>query len=120
MENNELRRSLMGLVRIGTITDVNAGKKQARVKFQSEGMTSGWLYVIQHYGANLYIEPDDEHTHVITDTYTSAGSASTDPAHDHLPGSIVTTWMPKINDTVLCLYLPTDDGNGDGFVLGGI
>lgn len=27
-------------------------------------------------------------------------------------------WMPRINDTVLCVYLPI--WNGDGFVVGGV
>lgn len=120
MNNEELRRCMMGLARVGKVMDVKAANRTVRVKFESEGIISGWLYVVQHYGANLYIKPDDEHTHTITDTYTGGGSASTQPNHDHSPGSCVTYWMPKVNDTVLCLYLPTDDGNGDGFVLGGI
>ncbi len=69
------------------------------------------------YGADFYIEPDAKHTHEITDTFTGGGSASEYPAHDHLPGSHLTYWMPKVNDRVLCLYLPIF--NGDGFVLGG-
>lgn len=30
----------------------------------------------------------------------------------------VSPWVPAINDTVLCLYLPVE--NGDGFVIGGL
>ena len=52
-----------------------------------------------------------------TDTFTGGGTASEFPDHDHLPGSHLTYWMPKVNDRVLCLYLPVF--NGDGFVLGG-
>lgn len=37
--------------------------------------------------------------------------------HDH-SRSYVTWWIPRINDRVLVLYVPTE--NGDGFVLGGI
>ncbi|WP_298031702.1 hypothetical protein [uncultured Dysosmobacter sp.] len=106
------------LVQVGTVTDIKSGQRKARVKFRNTGITSDWLPVIQHYGANFYIEPDMEHTHVITDTYTGGGSASTEPAHDHLPGSHLTYWMPKVNDTVLVLYLPVRDG--DGYILGGI
>ena len=109
---------LAGLVRVGTVTFVDADKRMARVKFQGEEMTSGLLHVLQHYQGGLFIKPDDQHTHIITDTYMSGGSASTDPAHDHLPGSYTTWWMPKINDTVLVLYLPV--WNADGFILGGI
>ena len=109
---------LSGLVRIGTVTDVNPDKKLARVKYQSEDMTSGWLYVLQHYEGGIYIEPDAAHNHPITDTYTGGGSSGTYPAHDHLPGSFTTYWMPKINDTVVVLYCPYF--NADGFILGGI
>lgn len=108
---------LSRLVQVGTVTAVDSGKRKARVKFKDTGIISDWLYVIQHYGANFYIKPDAEHTHDITDTFTGGGSASPYPAHDHLPGSHLTYWMPKVNDRVLCLYLPVF--NGDGFVLGG-
>ena len=118
MDPEQISQIVSGLVRVGTVTDVKLSKRLARVKFQGENMTSGWLHVVQHYAADLFINPDDEHTHVITDTYTGGGAASTDPAHDHLPGSFLTYWMPKVNDTVLCIYLPVF--NADGFILGGI
>lgn len=114
----EVETILSGLVRLGTVTDVNKAKRLARVKFQSENMTSGWLYVVQHYGANFHIEPDAEHSHAVRDTYTGGGSTDNYPAHDHLPGSRLTWWMPKVNDEVLCLYLPVF--NADGFILGGV
>ena len=118
MDFSELAHIVSGLVRVGTVTDVDKDKRLARVKFQSEDYTSGWLHVLQHYSAGLYIEPDAEHTHEIKDTYTGGGSAEKFEAHDHLPGSHLTYWMPKVNDTVLCLYLPVF--NADGFVLGGL
>lgn len=114
----DIEKILSRLIQTGTVTAVDGGKRLARVKFKDTGITSGWLYVVQHYAANLYIEPDAEHTHIITDTYTGGGSASTYPAHDHLPGSHLTYWMPKVNDRVLVVYLPVDDS--DGFILGGI
>ena len=114
----DFEKILAGLVRIGTVTDADQVKHMARVKFQGEGITSGWLYVLQHSSAGVYIEPDGKHTHSISDTYTGGGSASTEPNHDHLPGSHVTSWMPKVNETVLVIYLPTMDA--DGFILGGI
>lgn len=109
---------LTGLVRIGTVMDVDVKQKMVRIKCQDTGMTSGWLPVLQHYGTELHIEPDAKHTHSISDTYSGGGSASTYPAHDHLPGSHVTYWMPRVNDTVLAIYLPVF--NADGFILGGI
>ena len=108
---------LSRLVQIGTVMSVDSSKRRVRVKFQDTGITSGWLYVVQHYNASIYIEPDGEHTHEITDTFTGGGSAGTEPDHDH-NRSCVTYWIPKVNDTVVVLYLPV--ANGDGFVLGGI
>ena len=35
-----------------------------------------------------------------------------------VPDTTVSPWAPAINDTVLCLYLPVE--NGDGFVIGGL
>lgn len=86
-----------------------------RVIWPASSKTSDWLYVLQHPGAGLDIIPDAEHTHQITDTYTGGGSASTEPDHNH-PGSTVTIWLPKVNESVLVIYLPLDCG--DGFVIG--
>lgn len=33
-----------------TVTNVNEAKRMARVKFQSEGMTSGWLHILSSTG----------------------------------------------------------------------
>ena len=99
----EQQNILSGLVQTGTVTAIDSAKRKARVKFKDTGIISGWLYVLQHYGADFYIEPDAKHTHEITDTFTGGGSAGEYPA--------------KVNDRVLCLYLPIF--NGDGIVLGG-
>lgn len=108
---------LAGLVRIGIVTDVNAVKRRVRVKFQDVNMISGWLYVLRRSGGDVTVAPDGGHTHSIRDTYTGGGTASTIPNHNH-SGTVTASWMPKINDTVLVLYLPVEQG--DGFVLGGI
>lgn len=97
----EQQNILSGLVQTGTVTAIDSAKRKARVKFKDTGIISGWLYVLQHYGADFYIEPDAKHTHEITDTFTAGGSAGEYPAHDHLPGSHLTYWMPKVNDRVL-------------------
>lgn len=94
---DEQQNILSRLVQTGTVTAVDSAKRKARVKFKDTGIISDWLYVLQHYGANFYIEPDAKHTHEITDTFTGGGSASEYPAHDHLPGSHLTYWMPKVN-----------------------
>ena len=113
----DTERIVSRLVQLGTVTAVDAGKRTARVKFQQTGINSGWLSVVQHYGASLSITPDAQHTHSISDTFTGGGSASTEPDHNH-SNSVVTYWLPKVNDEVLVLYFPVD--NSDGFILGGI
>lgn len=108
---------LARMLQIGFVTDVDSAAKKVRVKFQDTEITSDWLCVLQLAGAEVYIPPDGEHTHQITDTYKGGGTASTAPGHDHSPGAVVTGWLPKVNDNVLVLYLPIEDS--DGFVIGG-
>lgn len=88
---------LANLVRLGTVSAVDAGKKKARVIYKDKNnMVSGWLPVLQHSGAGVSVKASGEHSH----------SAN------------VTAWMPSVNDTVLVLYLPVF--NADGFILGAI
>ena len=44
MNNNETKAS--GLVRIGTVTDVDRGKHMCRVYYPDREYTSGWLKVL--------------------------------------------------------------------------
>ncbi len=110
---------LSRLVQVGNVSAVNDQKKQVRVMFPETGITSGWLYVLQHKGMGMSLTPDGGHTHDITvsDTYSGGGSATIKevPPHNH-PRSKTTAWMPVVNERVVVLYLPVADG--DGFVLG--
>ncbi len=108
---------LARMLQIGIVTNVDGDKKKVRVKFRDTGIISDWLSVLQITGAEVYIPPDGGHTHEISDTYTGGGSAAAVDDHDHSPGAKVTGWLPKVNDRVLVLYLPVEDG--DGFVIGG-
>jgi phage baseplate assembly protein gpV len=103
---------LANLVRIGTVSSVDNEKRVARVIFQDKDMVSGWLHVLQHHGTGVYIKPEGKHSHDISE----GGKTELDGEHDHA-GS-VTYWMPRINDTVVVLYLPVF--NADGFILGAI
>lgn len=85
---------LTRIVQVGTVTAVMGTK--ARVLFRDSGMTSDWLSVLQTPGAGVGMR--------------EAG----DPSHVH--AASVTTWVPAVNDTVVCLYLPI--ANSDGFILG--
>lgn len=105
---------LANLVRIGKVSSINPLKRTARVIFEDKDMVSGWLNVLQQPFAGVYIKPNGNHSHVISDTYTGGGTSSIEGEHDHLANS--TYWMPKVNDTVLILYLPVF--NGDGIILG--
>lgn len=108
---------LARLVQVGIVSTIDAEKRQARVIYKDTGIVSGWLCVLQHRAAGVYVAPDGEHTHTITDSYTGGGAAGTEPAHSH-PQSCLLDWMPRVNDRVVVLYLPIMDS--DGFILGGI
>jgi len=114
MENEA---ELRNLVRVGIVSELDRDKCKARVRYDNLGMHSGWLFVLQHYAANISVTPDNSHTHEIFDTYSNGGSASTIENHDH-PGTHIATWMPKVGERVLVLYIPIF--NGDGFILGGL
>lgn len=96
-------------MRVGTVTAVNRSKRLARVKFQDLGYTSAWLKVLGH-------EPRGSDGAVLHQTETQAGGSGEASFAGHSHGIVVRPWMPEINDTVLCAYLPAS--NGDGFILG--
>lgn len=77
--DREMETSLENLVRIGTVTWTDAGRRVARVKFKDMDLPSAPLHVLVN--------------------------------RPHL-------WMPMVNTTVLCLYLP--GFNMDGYILGEI
>ena len=108
----KIRRILSGLVRLGTVTDVDNEKRKVRVKFQSQDMTSGWLYVLD----NRPFVPGYDTEPQRTETAAGGGGYAAYASHSH--ELVIKPWMPKINDTVLALYLPVL--NADGFVLGGV
>jgi len=105
---------LANLVRIGTVSSIDSGKRIARVIFEDKDIVSGWLHVLQRPYTGVYVKPNGNHSHTISDTYTGGGSATVNGEHDHVANT--TYWMPRVNDTVLVLYVPVF--NGDGFVLG--
>lgn len=108
----EVEKTLENLVRIGTVTAVNNEKRLARVKFLDAGITSAWLKVL----ANQPYIPDYDVTPQRTE-FTAGGSGD-DAFASHKHDLIIKPWMPRVNDTVLVLYLPVF--NADGFVIGGI
>ena len=113
----DIEKIISRMVQVGYVTAIDSAKRKVRVRFPDTRITSDWIYVLQHSSADICIKPDGSHTHSISDSYTGGGSAGTVENHNH-KGSYLTTWMPKIKEQVVVLYLPVADG--DGFVLEGI
>lgn len=108
--DEQMENIIRNLVRIGTVSAVDAKKRMARVIYKDKDLVSGWLHVLQQPQATVQVKPDGLHTHTISGDVT----AEMDGEHTHQAN--IDSWMPKINDTVLVLYLPVF--NGDGFILG--
>lgn len=97
--------------KVGKVVNVDNDKMIVRVRFPDTNMTSDWLQVV----INQPYIPDYEGEQ--RTEYESGGSG--DAAFErHKHSLIIKPWMPKINDMVVCAYLP--QRNGDGFVLGKI
>jgi len=93
------------VVRVGTVSVTDATKRCVRVIF--DGMVSNWLFVVSAPSA---MPPQ---------TNPQAGGVHEEAfaSHSHgLPSA--GAWFPRVNDTVLCVFIPIPDG--DGFVLGAI
>ena len=108
----DVEKILPQLVRIGTVTSADPVKRVARVKFQDTGMTSGLLYVL---ASRPYI-PDYETKPQRTEFEAGGNGDAAYERHKH--DLVIKPWMPKVNATVLALYLPILDA--DGFILGEI
>ena len=102
---------LENLVRIGTVYAVDHVNHTCRVRYNATGITSGVLKVLN----NRCFIPGYNQTQR-TDN-ASGGSGYAEYAN-HAHTLNIVQWMPSIDETVLCLYVPVE--NGDGYVLGGI
>lgn len=108
----DAEKILSQLVRVGTVTNVDNERRMARVKFQDTGHTPDWLFVL---AARPYI-PDYDTAPQRTEFQAGGSEAAAFENHKH--DLIIKPWMPRINATVLTLYLPVF--NAQGFVLGEI
>lgn len=130
------------MFRIGIVTEVNSGKKKARVKFPESGLVSDWLPVVNHssmvqlslksdgkdwnisgrYAGSL---PDSQQggTVAVTvhpDTITGSSpviSCSCGCTHSHEITLQIHQWLPFNGQAVVCLY--NGEFNGDGIIIGG-
>lgn len=107
----DAEKILSRLVQVGTVTDVNNGKRIARVKFHDTGITSAWLRVLK---SPPFIPDYDVPQRTEFESGGSGDSAFASHKHD----LTIKPWMPKVNETVLVVYLPVKEG--DGYVIGGI
>lgn len=90
-EDNDIQE-LKDVVRIGIVSSVNPTDRTARVKIEDTGIVTGDLKIVENQPT---IEIEDIENKVI-----------------------VKPWTPKVDDWVLCIFKP--DGDGDGFIVGGI
>jgi len=89
------------IIRSGFVSSiVDESKRLVRVKFPDLDFISGPLQVLEHPWIYIKTTVNDNHFHTAT-TPTE-----------------IKQWMPKVNENVLCSFLPVEDG--DGFVLGRI
>jgi hypothetical protein len=104
---------LKNIVRIGWVSSVNAGDRTARVTFKDKGETfvSGALKIIKNAP---FIPAKD----VTQETEAASGGSGDAAFASHKHNVVIKPWLPNVGDFVLCIYLP--DGDGDGFVIGGI
>ena len=109
---------LKNCIRKGTVQSVDAAKMRARVKFGDKGgINSGDLHILVR---PVYVVPangskESGKTAAVKLSYDKNDSPQTEShAHD----AYVTNWLPAVNQMVLCIMTP--DGDGEGFIIGGI
>lgn len=104
---------LKNIVRTGWVSSVNAAERTARVTFKDKGATivSGELKVIK---SPPFIPAKD----APQQTEEKGGGSGDASFESHKHDVTISPWLPSPGDYVLCIYIPTDDG--DGFVIGGV
>lgn len=105
--------ALKNIVRVGWVSSVNAADRTARVIFKDKGenFVSGSLKVLKNPPfIPAYGEPQQ--------TEAKGGGSGAASFESHVHTVIISPWLPAAGDFVLCIYLP--NGDGDGFVIGGI
>lgn len=130
-DDNDIRE-LQDIVRIGIVSSVNKEKMTARVKIEEQGIVTGDLRIVQNTpfmvmewkdaGVNWNYEAD----YAQYDRKLGIGDRYREEYPDTLRVQKGTSdriikvypWIPYIGQWALCIFKP--DGEGDGFILGGI
>ncbi len=94
--NNEIQ-SLKNIVRVGIVSKVNSENKTARVQIPEQGIVTSELKIVQNM-PKIEIKNKDD---TLSDYNVE-----------------IEQWLPQVGQWVVCLFYP--DGDGDGFILGGI
>jgi hypothetical protein len=108
------------MVQVGIVTAVDSAEHKCRVKFPDTGLTSDWLRVLRQT-PGVSVNDGGAHSHtgsasVSGGDHSHSTSVTINVADAHSHGAGVSAWMPRINDTVVVLYIPVF--NSDGFVIG--
>ncbi len=94
--NNEIQ-SLKNMVRVGIVSKINSENKTARVQIPEQGIVTSELKIVQNMPKIEIKNKDDT------------------PSDCNIE---IEQWLPQVGQWVVCLFYP--DGDGDGFILGGI
>ena len=106
----DIEKILAGLVRVGSVTAIDNGKRIARMKFQDSGITSDWLAVLDTHPHIPDYDGEPQRTE-----YAQGGEGEAQyERHKH--DLTIKPWMPLVGDLVVALFLPVF--NGHGFILG--
>lgn len=92
----------MGDLRVGKVSAVDVANLAARVRFDADNVTSGWLKVLQ-----------------TPPKVTATGKFDDDGDEKDVEITIaVSAWMPAVGEMVVCIY--GDGFNADGYIIGGL
>lgn len=147
MEVKKQIADLKEIVRIGTVSSVDKDERTARVIFHDRSETTSWelkvlqnqpLITVEKWVDGAKWNYDAKYASVdrelgLGESYTKAAPDvitverdidykcplhGVDETKTHKHVMTVYPWLPYIGQLVLCLYMP--NGDGDGYVLGGI
>lgn len=106
-------KKLENIVRVGTVSSVDIGSRTARVEFKDKGtaFVSGRLVVLQN-------QPFIPYYYVTQETEPRGGGSGDAAFESHTHELKILPWLPRVGQMVLCIMLP--NGDGDGFVIGGM
>lgn len=94
--NNDIQE-LKNIVRVGIVSKVNCENKTARIQIPEQGIITSELKIVQNMPKIEIKNKDDTPLDCKVE---------------------IEQWTPEVGQWVVCLFYP--DGEGDGFILGGI